>query len=190
MARVNGSAAARGYTTTHWKLRAQWKPMAESGQAQCHAIICLEERDGRTRWIEPGAPWHLGHTPDRTGWTGPEHQRCGASDGARRGNQQRPRRIAAAIPGRTPVCGTCGQEYHYAGKDCLICGRHYHPSRGVQYTCSRACGVVFKRLNYGSGADGQQLPSVSAIPALRHGRPPQLSRFAIRSRFSWSGACR
>jgi hypothetical protein len=28
----------------------------------------------------------------------------------------------------------------------MICGAHYHPSRKVQYTCSRACGVAFKRL--------------------------------------------
>jgi hypothetical protein len=76
--------ADRGYGGPHQKLRAQWKPLVDAGRVNCHSLICLEERDGRTRQIIPGTPWHLGHTPDRTGWTGPEHERCNEADGARR----------------------------------------------------------------------------------------------------------
>jgi len=89
MARTHGTTRQRGYGRPHQKLRAQWEPIVNTGQVPCHAIICLEERDGRGRIIRPGTPWQLGHTPDRTAWTGPEHQRCGAADGARRKNQKR-----------------------------------------------------------------------------------------------------
>lgn len=147
MSRHYGTTSGRGYGSQHQKLRAQWKPLVDSGQVQCHAIVCLEERDGGSRWITPGSPWHLGHTPDRSGWTGPEHARCGAADGATRGNQDRPRFIASALPGRDTICKTCGKPYHYPAKQCGICGSHYHPSRQVQYTCSRQCGVIFRRTN-------------------------------------------
>jgi hypothetical protein len=85
--RRRGTTTQRGYGRPHQKQRAQWKPLVDAGMVQCHAAICLEP----SRWITPGTPWHMGHTPDRTGWTGPEHQRCGAADGARRGNRNRPR---------------------------------------------------------------------------------------------------
>jgi hypothetical protein len=87
--RMQGSATARGYGSMHKRFRIQWKPVVDAGYGFCHAVICLVERDGGTRWIEPGTPWHLGHTPDRTAWTGPEHARCNLSDGAVRGNKMR-----------------------------------------------------------------------------------------------------
>ena len=80
-----GTTAERGYGSPHQKLRAKWKPQVDAGMVNCHAVICVMS----SRWIQPGTPWHLGHTPDRTGWTGPEHQHCGAADGARRGNSRR-----------------------------------------------------------------------------------------------------
>ncbi len=86
MARWQGTTAQRGYGTPHRKLRARWKPVVDAGHGICHAAICLMP----TRHITPGTPWHLGHTPDRTAWTGPEHERCNESDGARRGNRNRP----------------------------------------------------------------------------------------------------
>lgn len=99
MARWQGSTTARGYGSSHQKLRAQWKPIVQAGNAACHATTCLMP----TRWIAPGAPWHLGHTPDRSQWTGPEHATCNEADGARRGNARRgrrnrhpPRRVANA----------------------------------------------------------------------------------------------
>jgi hypothetical protein len=90
--RNQASAWARGYTTAHQKLRARWKPVVEGGMAQCHAAVCLEG----DRWIRPGTPWHLGHTPDRTAWTGPEHARCNESEGAIRGNRARGERVTGA----------------------------------------------------------------------------------------------
>lgn len=39
---------------------------------------------------------HLGHTPDRTAWTGLEHAHCNLSEAATRGNQMRGQRRAAA----------------------------------------------------------------------------------------------
>lgn len=90
-----GTTAQRGYAGPHQKLRAQWKPIVDAGDASCHAIICLMP----TRWIAPGTRWHLGHTPDRSAWTGPEHERCNEADGARRGNQGRRQPKAKAQTG-------------------------------------------------------------------------------------------
>lgn len=75
-----GTTAQRGYGRVHQKLRASWKPYVDAGMAECHAAECLEERDGHGRWITPGTPWHLGHTADRTAWTGPEHARCNQAE--------------------------------------------------------------------------------------------------------------
>jgi hypothetical protein len=66
-----------GYNSQHKALRDHWKPTVDAGQAWCHATRCLMP----TRWIPPGTPWDLGHTPDRSGWTGPEHSRCNRSAG-------------------------------------------------------------------------------------------------------------
>ena len=75
-----GSTTARGYGREHQRLRREWSPIVDSGQAYCHAVRCLHGE----RWIQPGAAWDLGHTPDRTAWTGPEHPLCNRSDGGRR----------------------------------------------------------------------------------------------------------
>jgi hypothetical protein len=91
--RTRGTTTQRDYGSPHQKLRAQWEPLVDAGRVNCHATICLEELNGRTRHIHPGTPWDLGHTPDRAAWTGPEHQRCSRADGARRGNRMRPRRM-------------------------------------------------------------------------------------------------
>lgn len=84
MPRTRGTTRQRGYSGQHPRLRKQWQPAVDAGMVICHAVICLEERDGRTRWIQPGTPWHLGHNPERTAWTGPEHQRCNIADANRR----------------------------------------------------------------------------------------------------------
>jgi hypothetical protein len=85
--RWTGTTTQRGYGHAHQQLRARWKPTVDAGQALCHAVICLKP----TRQIWPGTPWHLGHTPDRTAWTGPEHEQCNESEAARRGNRMRGR---------------------------------------------------------------------------------------------------
>lgn len=81
----NDSTTARGYDAAHRAERERWRPAVERGEVDCHAAICLEPE----RRIAADATWHLGHTPDRTSWTGPEHERCNTSEGATRGNRER-----------------------------------------------------------------------------------------------------
>lgn len=75
-----GTTTQRGYGAEHQAERERWRPTVEAGQATCHATRCLE----RTRAIAPDAEWHLGHNPERTRWTGPEHARCNTSEGGTR----------------------------------------------------------------------------------------------------------
>jgi hypothetical protein len=84
----------RGYGADHRAERKRWAPIVERGEVDCHAVICLHA----SRRIQPGQPWHLGHTPDRSAWTGPEHERCNTTEGAKRGNAQR--RAQAKRPDR------------------------------------------------------------------------------------------
>lgn len=69
-----GTRQQRGYTAQHDHLRAQLDPIVQAGHATC--MRCGQP-------IEPGTPWDLGHTDDRTAWTGPEHSRCNRSAGGR-----------------------------------------------------------------------------------------------------------
>ena len=77
----NRKTAERGYDGRHQRERDRWRPRVEAGLVDCHAKRCIEA----TRWIQPGASWDLGHNDDRTGWTGPEHERCNRSAGGRNG---------------------------------------------------------------------------------------------------------
>jgi hypothetical protein len=70
--RARGSRQQRGYDRGHERLREQWKPKVEAGMVDCHAIVCVMPQ--RRIWL--GMAWDLGHIPDRTAWTGPEHARC------------------------------------------------------------------------------------------------------------------
>lgn len=78
---TKASTTARGYGTDHQAERAKWVPKVDAGLVECHAVKCLE----LSRYIVPGSDWDLGHSPDRTTWTGPEHPRCNRSEGGRRG---------------------------------------------------------------------------------------------------------
>ena len=82
-----------GYGGRHQRLRAGLRPLVDAGEAYCAELVCLEELDGRTRWIEPGTPWHLAH--DRAAgpgmYRGPAHERCNTSEGAVWGNARRGR---------------------------------------------------------------------------------------------------
>lgn len=66
-------------------------PFVLSGQALCvrcgKPIRMVRSKSGR---LVP-EPWDLGHTDDRTAWSGPEHAGCNRSAGARKGNAQRGR---------------------------------------------------------------------------------------------------
>jgi hypothetical protein len=75
-------ASQRGYGKEHRIVRDRWKKLVDAGQADC--CLC-------GYWIEPGSAWHLDHTEDRSGYRGAAHAACNTSDGARRGNRERPR---------------------------------------------------------------------------------------------------
>src|SRR6266705_1013510 len=145
MARTRAKTAARGYGGEHARIRAQWEPVVDAGQAACHATRCLMT----SRWIVPGTPWNLGHAPDRSAYTGPEHERCNKSEGASRGNRMRRQQPPRWITSRhwlEPTCRTCGKPTDgRASRICEICGAHYHPNYGAQRTCGRACGLVLRR---------------------------------------------
>ena len=72
--RARGSRQARGYDRHHDRQRAQWAPLVATGTIPC-------ARCGRP--IPPGQPWDLGHSDDRTTWTGPEHATCNRAAGGR-----------------------------------------------------------------------------------------------------------
>jgi hypothetical protein len=65
--RQRGSRQARGYDTRHEQERARLAPIVARGKTLC-------AKCGHT--IHSREPWDLGHTDDRTAWTGPEHLRC------------------------------------------------------------------------------------------------------------------
>lgn len=74
--RRRGTRQQRGYGADHDRERARVAPAVEQGHIPC-------SRCGVT--IRPGEPWDLGHSEDRTTWTGPEHASCNRSDGGKRG---------------------------------------------------------------------------------------------------------
>jgi hypothetical protein len=79
-----GSTYAKGYGKDHEAQRRAWAPKVARGGVQCHAIKCLMP----ARTIGPRDEWHMGHTPDRSRWTGPEHPKCNTSEGGKRGRAQ------------------------------------------------------------------------------------------------------
>ena len=128
--RTLAKTAARGYGGAHARLRRQWELVVDAGAAFCHQPVCLEEREGRTRRIISGTPWDLGHTPDRTGWTGPEHRRCSRADGNRSQRRQQAQQGTPLFTSRywLRTCKTCGKLSSRAARSCAICGAHCHPS--------------------------------------------------------------
>jgi hypothetical protein len=79
--RARGTTTQRGYGSQHQKLRAEWKPVVESGRAIC-------ARCGQP--ILVGQPWDLGHNDnDRDKYNGPEHANtCNRSAAGRKSHQQ------------------------------------------------------------------------------------------------------
>jgi hypothetical protein len=159
MARYYGKTKERGYGADHQKLRlqllARWQPgdpCARCGQPM----------------MGPPARIHLGHTEDRTGYTGLEHSDCNCAEGAQRGNRQQPRSLVMLKAGN-PVCQGCGQPYHYAARSCEMCSAHYHPSYGQQRTCSRMCGTALKRRTHGPSLRSK--PPKPKPPCETCGRP-------------------
>lgn len=66
------TTTARGYGYRHQQERKRWEPIVQAGGVECHAEVCFMP----SRAIDPGEEWDLGHTLDRTDWTGPEHRYC------------------------------------------------------------------------------------------------------------------
>lgn len=88
MPRTNGTTTQRGYGADHKAERARWQRRIDRGeQVECHATRCL--RPGVP--IVRGSEWDMGHTDDRTAWTGPEHRDCNRSAGAVKRNAGRRR---------------------------------------------------------------------------------------------------
>lgn len=79
-----GSRQARGYDAAHERERARWEPKVQLGGVHCHAVRCLMP----ARLILLGQAWDLGHTADRTAWTGPEHSVCNRSAGGKAAHGQ------------------------------------------------------------------------------------------------------
>ena len=80
------SSTAKGYGADHRAARDYWQAIVEAGRATCANPQCSDP-GGRT--IRPGEPWDLGHTADRSGYRGPEHQACNRAEGARVANKGR-----------------------------------------------------------------------------------------------------
>lgn len=63
----------RGYDHRHDNERRRWEPKVNAGLVDC--VRCR-------RPIQPGSAWDLGHTDDRSAWSGPEHASCNRRAGA------------------------------------------------------------------------------------------------------------
>jgi hypothetical protein len=71
-----GNRQARGYGTSHDKLRAAWQQRINAGEH----ITCATCPTP----ITPDTPWQLGHDHERGGYLGPQCVPCNTSDGGRR----------------------------------------------------------------------------------------------------------
>lgn len=87
-AKPTRTTTQRGYGAKHQAERRRWEPIVAAGRAVCCRPICLRP----DRRIHPDEPWDLGHSDDRTRWTGPEHRGCNRAAGARKGNRSPIRR--------------------------------------------------------------------------------------------------
>lgn len=67
------------YGWAHQQARAEWAPVVALGRTICSRFKQDPQCPGV---IEPGAPWDLDHTDDRTGYRGPAHESCNARAGA------------------------------------------------------------------------------------------------------------
>ena len=77
--KARGTRQARGYDASHDRERARWQRRLDRGeQVRCTNPDCLTPSVP----IDPRS-WHLGHTPDRATWRGPEHPLCNLTEAGR-----------------------------------------------------------------------------------------------------------
>ncbi len=81
--------ASEKYGRRHRKQREADAVIVNEGRAYCAEVVCLEERDGGTRWIAPGSRWASAHDPTGSHYIGISHGRCNESEAATRGNKAR-----------------------------------------------------------------------------------------------------
>ena len=92
------STAARGYGAEHRAQRERWQKLFRNGHTTpcaCTHADCPHHVGPCSTIITSSTPWDLGHTDDRTAWTGPECLPCNRSAGGRnsRVSQQNPMTI-------------------------------------------------------------------------------------------------
>lgn len=84
------STNERGYDSRHQAERAKWQRRLNEGaaiQCVCDRESCTKHEGQCSTVITSSSTWDLGHTDDRSGWTGPECVPCNRSAGGRNGNR-------------------------------------------------------------------------------------------------------
>lgn len=76
---AGASSTQRGYGREHQEERASWAQDVAGGTVAC-------ARCGMR--IGASEAWDLGHSDDRTRWSGPEHRRCNRAAGLRAGQMR------------------------------------------------------------------------------------------------------
>ncbi len=77
--RARGTRQQRGYDAEHARRRRYWQARLDAGER----IRCANpECKTPSIPVDPAA-WHLGHTPDRRNWRGPEHPGCNLAEAGR-----------------------------------------------------------------------------------------------------------
>lgn len=104
--------SSRGYGAAHQRLRQKWKPDVEAGVVDC--ARCGER-------ISPDQPWDLGHTDDRSAYSGPEHRSCNRSHGGRKRHEGDAPVATDHLVWGWQDCADCGARCY--GKRCITCHR-------------------------------------------------------------------
>lgn len=112
--------SSRGYGAAHQALRKKWKPQVEAGLVDC-------ARCG-TR-IQPGQPWDLGHTDDRSAYSGPECRTCNRSAGGRRRHELGAPVATDHLKWGWQDCADCGTRCY--GRRCIDCHRGKGRGRSI-----------------------------------------------------------
>ena len=74
----------------HRELRAEWKPVVDTGLVRCaRGVDCVFAEGKLGGLIRPGDPWDLGHhDDDPRRYIGPEHRRCSRRTSSHRAKRE------------------------------------------------------------------------------------------------------